>query len=136
MQYVDDIDQTDMFDDYFGHDEMTLDDYQSRATQTAFYMGSVLYPALGLSGEAGEVAEKIKKLMRDEDIDFTRDDVAEQIDYEQARRIALELGDVMWYVANLASDIGYSLEEVADLNISKLADRKYRNALSGSGDLR
>lgn len=117
-------------------DEMTLDEYQDEATKFAFYKDSVVYPALGLTGEAGEVAEKIKKLMRDQDIDFQGEDASEQIDADDAYEIAKEISDVLWYAANLANDIGYSLEEIAMINLLKLSSRKERNQLSGSGDNR
>ena len=123
-------------DEIFGHDEMTLDEYLSRATEFAFYEGSLVYPALGLAGEAGETCEKIKKLVRDDGIDFTLDDLSEEIEPEKARALALELGDCLWYIANIANDIGYSLEEIADMNLTKLQDRQHRNKLSGSGDFR
>tara|TARA_B100001057_G_scaffold495133_1_gene593387 strand:+ start:1491 stop:1880 length:390 start_codon:yes stop_codon:yes gene_type:complete len=123
-------------DEIFGHDEMTLDEYLGRATEFAFYEGSLVYPALGLAGEAGETCEKIKKLVRDDGIDFTLDDLSEEIEPEKARALALELGDCLWYIANIASDIGYSLEEIADMNLTKLQDRQHRNKLSGSGDFR
>ncbi len=125
--------QDDLFDD---HDEMTLDDYQDRASDFVFYKGSLLYPTLGLTGEAGEVAEKVKKLYRDDEINFMRDDMTEELTPQQSKALALELGDVLFYVAAIANDIGYSLEEVADMNIDKLTSRRKRNKLSGSGDLR
>ena len=87
-----------------------------------------LYPALGLVGEAGEVAEKIKKLMRDGDAKFLTD--------EQKAEIAKELGDVLWYVANLADDIDYDLQQIAEINLNKLRSRKDRDDLKGSGDNR
>jgi NTP pyrophosphatase (non-canonical NTP hydrolase) len=117
-------------------DEMTLDEYQDQATQFAFYKGSVIYPTLGLAGEAGEVAEKIKKLMRDDNLDFTNEDLEEYLTDEQVHDIALELSDVLWYLANLANDIGYSLEDIADINLHKLHSRKVRGKLKGSGDNR
>ncbi len=102
---------------------MQLDTYQRQAKLTAIYPreGDIpVYPALGLVGEAGEVAEKIKKWLRD----GTHDRDA----------IARELGDVLWYVANLSADLGYSLSDIADLNLRKLEDRAKRDALRGSGD--
>ena len=125
-----------MFDEMIGHDEMTLDEYQDTASTFCFYKGSLLYPALGLTGEAGEVAEKVKKLYRDDEINFMREDMVEELNHKQSRDLALELGDVLFYVAAIANDIGYSLEEIADMNIDKLRDRQARNALSGSGDHR
>jgi NTP pyrophosphatase (non-canonical NTP hydrolase) len=112
---------------------MNFNDYQKEAISFAIYPKSKewdlpLYPALGLAGEAGEVAEKIKKLMRDTDAKILTED--------QKREIAKELGDVLWYVANLAADIDYDLEEIAGMNIEKLQSRKERNALKGSGDNR
>jgi NTP pyrophosphatase (non-canonical NTP hydrolase) len=112
---------------------MNFNDYQKEAISFAIYPKSKewdlpLYPALGLAGEAGEVAEKIKKLMRDTDANILTED--------QKREIAKELGDVLWYVANLAADIDYDLEEIAGMNIEKLQSRKERNALKGSGDNR
>jgi NTP pyrophosphatase (non-canonical NTP hydrolase) len=104
---------------------MKLDEYQTQAESTAIYPTeyNVLYPTLGLAGEAGEVADKVKKLVRDgEPHLFYKDDIAK------------ELGDVLWYVAILARDLGYSLEEVAQKNLDKLEDRKNRNMLQGSGD--
>jgi NTP pyrophosphatase (non-canonical NTP hydrolase) len=112
---------------------LNVNDYQKEAISFAIYPKSKewdlpLYPALGLAGEAGEVAEKIKKLMRDTDAKILTED--------QKREIAKELGDVLWYVANLAADIDYDLEEIAGMNIEKLQSRKERNALKGSGDNR
>ena len=124
------------FDDMIGHDELTLDAYQDRASDFIFYKGSLLYPSLGLTGEAGEVAEKVKKLYRDDEVNFMRDDMTEELTADQAKDLALELGDVLFYIAAIAGDIGYSLEEIADMNIDKLAQRQERNTLSGSGDHR
>ena len=85
---------------------MNINDYQEKAISTAVYPKDqgLAYLALGLTGEAGEVAEKIKKAIRDTDHVWSRDDLAK------------ELGDVLWYAANLADHIGYGLEEVAQIN--------------------
>ncbi|NDJ54830.1 MAG: nucleoside triphosphate pyrophosphohydrolase family protein [Chloroflexi bacterium] len=107
---------------------MTFDEYQEQASQTAQYpnMGAnPIYPTLGLAGEAGEVAEKVKKVLRDREGEFDEAAVA---------AIKKELGDVLWYVARLAAELGLSLEEVAQANLAKLADRKQRSAIQGSGD--
>jgi len=116
--------------------EMTLEAYQDKAAEFIFYKGALLYPTLGLNGEAGEVAEKVKKLHRDDEMNFLTEDFPDQLDPEDAFELALELGDVLFYLAACAGDIGYSLEEIAELNIEKLTDRKERNKMSGSGDFR
>jgi NTP pyrophosphatase (non-canonical NTP hydrolase) len=107
----------------------TLNEYQLVAKQTSMYPATskIVYPALGLCGEAGEVAEKIKKILRDKNGLFVKEDKAD---------IAKELGDVLWYVATLANDLGYTLEEVATINTHKLLSRKERGVLGGSGDNR
>ncbi|KON34684.1 hypothetical protein AC477_00115 [miscellaneous Crenarchaeota group-1 archaeon SG8-32-1] len=108
---------------------MNFDEYQSKARETAIYPNkgnNLVYPILGLNGEAGEVAEKLKKLIRDEhyaDADFVKS-------------IDKELGDVLWYIAAICSELGISMNGVAHRNIRKLEDRKVRNVLSGSGDNR
>jgi len=103
---------------------MNFKEYQAKATSFAIYPAThkVLYPTLGLCGEAGEVAEKVKKQVRDGV--FNRHEVAK------------ELGDVLWYLANICNDIGYNLDEIADLNLNKLSSRKERNVIQGSGDNR
>lgn len=106
---------------------MNFDEYQNDARQFAIYGddGWVVYPTLGLTSEAGEVAGKVKKWIRDDnDLDL---DINE---------LAKELGDVLWYLANLASDLDMSLSDIAEMNIDKLADRKQRNAIKGDGDNR
>ena len=112
---------------------MTLDEYQAQARTTAVYPeeARVLYPTLKLAGEAGEVAEKLGKLMRDEG--FLPGETLRQ---EQRDALAKELGDVLWYVANLAADLGLSLEGVGRINLEKLASRRDRGVLGGSGDER
>lgn len=108
---------------------MSLDTYQAMSQETAIYpKGNFIghmYTALGLTGEAGEVADKIKKIIRDKNGAFTPEDVTE---------IKKELGDVLWYVAALSTEFGLSLGDIADANISKLQSRKARGKISGSGD--
>lgn len=110
---------------------MTLDDYQARARSTALYPESarVLYPTLKLAGEAGEVAEKLGKLMRDEGFE-----PGGSLSPAQVEALTKELGDVLWYVANLAADLGLTLEEVGKRNLEKLQSRKERGVIHGSGD--
>lgn len=110
---------------------MTLSEYQDRARATARYPSdaTLLYPVLKLAGESGEVAEKLGKAMRDGGWTPGRP-------LPEATRDALvaELGDVLWYVASVAVDLGSSLEEVAERNVAKLADRDARGVIHGSGD--
>jgi len=103
--------------------------YQRTATKTAIYPAEhkILYPALGLAGEAGEVANKVKKIYRDHDGVLTD---------EYREMLSAELGDCLWYVAAIASELGVSLGEVAMNNVDKLTDRKLRNKLGGDGDKR
>lgn len=107
---------------------MNLNNYQKKALETAVYpeQYKLIYPALGINGEAGEVAEKVKKVLRG-DAELT-----------ESRRtdIALELGDVLWYVATCANDLGYSLEDIAKMNLKKLAMRQKKGLLAGNGDHR
>ena len=112
---------------------MTLNDYQAGALSTAGYPDTVriLYPALKLAGEAGEVAEKLGKLMRDEGYL-----PGQTLGREQRQALAKELGDVLWYVAVLASDLELPLEEVGAMNLAKLQDRTARGVIGGSGDER
>ena len=109
---------------------MNFTEYQNLALSTAIYpmMYKKVYPALGLCGEAGEVAEKIKKVIRD-GIDYGYEE-------EFKAELTKELGDVLWYVAALASDLDISLNEIAEKNVQKLASRKKRNKIGGSGDNR
>ena len=109
---------------------MRLSDYQQRSRATAVYpdAGSNLtYPALGLCGEAGEAAEKVKKAIRDDGGKLTP---------ERRDALAAELGDVLWYVAQLATEAGLDLDEIAGANLDKLLSRQERAVLHGSGDFR
>lgn len=103
---------------------MNMEYYQKEAARTAIYKPehSVLYPALGLAGEAGEVADKVKKILRDDK--FDRD------------AIAKEIGDVLWYIAALCRDLNVDMAQVAHDNLAKLRDRQERGKLQGSGDNR
>ena len=107
---------------------MNLNDYQKKALSTAVDKEFELeHRVLGIMGEAGELADKVKKWYRDDKADKSKLDKT---------GIASELGDVLWYVATLADYIGFSLEEIAAENVAKLASRKKRNKLGGSGDNR
>ena len=86
-----------------------------------------VYPTLGLVGESGEFADKIKKIIRDK---------GGEIDNMDCMALLKELGDVLWYIASCACELGSSLEEVANINVDKLLDRNARNVLQGSGDER
>jgi NTP pyrophosphatase (non-canonical NTP hydrolase) len=110
------------------HIGMTFEEYQLISLDFAVYpeQHAIIYPALKLAGEAGEVAEKVGKRLRDAGGDFT--------DLAWREAMKKELGDVLWYVSALADDLGYTLEEVADTNLEKLSSRAARGVLGGSGD--
>ena len=109
---------------------MTFEEYQKSSRKTALYPdvgNNFIYPTLGLAGEAGEVAEKIKKVLRDNN---------GVVDESRREEIAKELGDVLWYVTQVASELDLSLDGIAKQNIEKLYSRLERGKLSGSGDSR
>lgn len=109
---------------------MNFEEYQQLARKTAVYpkIGeNFIYPTLGLVGEAGEIAEKIKKVIRDNN---------EVLDEERKQMLKKELGDVLWYLAQLSTELGLSLDEVASFNIEKLSSRQERGTLHGDGDNR
>jgi len=109
---------------------MNFQEYQEKSRKTAKYPNlgnNFIYPVIGLAGETGEVAEKIKKVIRDKD---------GIIDEETREMIKKELGDVLWYVSQIASELGLSLDEVAQDNIEKLSSRLERGVIGGSGDNR
>lgn len=108
---------------------MTFDHYSEQAAKTAVFKEEykLTYPALGLTGEAGEVAEKVKKILRDKNGYLSDSDRQE---------IAKELGDVLWYVAALSNTIGIPMGEIAQMNIDKLASRQQRGVINGNGDNR
>jgi NTP pyrophosphatase (non-canonical NTP hydrolase) len=106
-----------------------LSEYQRESRRTAEYPRDawLVYPGLGLAGEAGEVAEHVKKAVRDD---------GGEVSDERRSAMSKELGDVLWYVAQLASELGLDLDEVARENLDKLFSRQRRGVLSGSGDER
>lgn len=108
---------------------MSLDEYQQSALSTAIYPHDhkISYLALALCGEAGELADKVKKVIRDKNERFYQPDI---------HAIADELGDVMWYAANLAHVLGYKLSDIARLNNDKINGRLERGTLHGDGDIR
>lgn len=113
---------------------MDFDEYQGKIKEFDFFSETKDYSqvafvekVLGLTGEAGEVADKVKKVLRD------KNGVMNEVD---AMEIAKELGDTLWYLASIARYIGYPLSEVAKMNVEKLSDRKNRNVLHGEGDNR
>jgi NTP pyrophosphatase (non-canonical NTP hydrolase) len=107
-----------------------FDDYQKQARTTAIYPNqgnNPVYVTLGLIGEAGEVAEKMKKVIRDNN---------GVIDAERKEELKKEIGDVMWYLANLCTELNLNFSEVAGANLQKLFSRKERGVIRGSGDNR
>jgi NTP pyrophosphatase (non-canonical NTP hydrolase) len=107
---------------------MDLTEYQWRSQDFAIYPNRFVnpeYPTLGLTGEAGEIANKVKKMQRD---DLSMDDIRADIESE--------MGDVLWYLAALAEEFGLSLADVAEKNLTKLLKRRAQNAIQGSGDWR
>ncbi len=116
----DDIDAFKRFNDV----DYLLNEYQDMAAATAIYKAEhqVIYPALGLAAEAGEVANKVKKILRDGKFD--------------RNAIADEVGDCLWYIAALCRDLNVDMKELAKNNLRKLHDRKARGVIQGSGDNR
>ena len=115
-----DIDAFKRFNDV----DYLMNEYQDMAASTAIYKveHQVIYPALGLAAEAGEVANKVKKMLRDDNLD--------------KNAIASEIGDVLWYAAMLSKDLNIELHDVAMKNLEKLYDRKERGTIQGDGDER
>ena len=119
-----DLEAWEYYNEVYSKKQMGLNEYQKAAANTAIYKAehSVLYPALGLAGEAGEVANKVKKMLRDGDFD--------------RQAIAAEIGDVLWYIAALSRDLNIDMHDLAMSNLEKLYGRKARGTLKGSGDKR
>jgi NTP pyrophosphatase (non-canonical NTP hydrolase) len=109
---------------------MDLNEYQTRSRVTAKYPAighAIVYPTLGLVNEAGEFAGKIKKVFRDKN---------GEINSETREALKAELGDVLWYLAQTCTELGVSLDEVAESNLTKLLDRQARGKIQGDGDNR
>ena len=110
---------------------MTLDDYQKKALTTVLSSDDefkdLLHWVLGINGEAGEIAEKVKKIIRDKGGEVSEADKAE---------MAKEIGDVLWYLAVFADHLGLSFNEIAKSNLDKLQSRQARGVLGGAGDNR
>ena len=107
-----------------------LDEYQVATRSTAMYPkitdSTYMYPLLGLVGEVGELVNKVKKIYRDD---------AGVLTDERREAIKHELGDVMWYFARTAEELGFTLSEIGESNLAHLQERKARNALHGDGDI-
>ena len=110
---------------------MELNEYQKRALETAIYnpKHKIIYPALGLGEEAGEVLGKIKKWLRG-------DDGEGGMSAERKQALKEEMGDVLWYLSVLAHDLDLELNDIAQVNVDKLKSRKERGVLKGDGDKR
>jgi NTP pyrophosphatase (non-canonical NTP hydrolase) len=110
---------------------MDFKTYQAQAFTTAVYpnrgQGNWTYAALGLAGETGEICEKLKKAIRDD---------GGRVSDERRAGIQKELGDVLWYIATLCTELGLDMDQVATLNLEKLAARKAADRLHGDGDNR
>ena len=111
---------------------MDFKEYQKKATKTAIFKGkqkedALLYVTLGVAGEVGELVNKVKKIIRDDEGVLTK---------EKAYEIQLEAGDVLWYISQIARLTGSTLEKVADMNIQKLLKRTKQGTIHGAGDHR
>jgi NTP pyrophosphatase (non-canonical NTP hydrolase) len=110
---------------------MTFDEYQKQALTTAHFSGDelkdIMHWVLGVTGESGEIAEKVKKIIRDKEGVFTDEDKTE---------LAKEIGDVLWYLATLSHQLGVPFDSVAAGNLAKLKSRQERGVIGGSGDNR
>ncbi len=110
---------------------LTLNEFQTQAKATSFYkdqpIGEIpVYPMLGLAGEVGEVSEQLKKAIRDDGAILTP---------ERKAKLKLELSDCLWYLSDLAGKLGFTLEEVAQANIDKLASRRESGRVAACGGL-
>lgn len=113
---------------------MTFEEYQKQSRETAQYPNAgdnFVYPALGLAGESGEVIEKIKKLIRNNGVTKTS-----EIPEDKLRDLEKEMGDTLWYLAQIATELGLDFNTVAEKNIEKIRSRKERGMLHSEGDNR
>ena len=113
---------------------MNFDDYQTLALSTAVYQNigeNLVYPALGLAGETGEYVDKVKKNWRNKGSMS-----AANLSTEEKKEFSKELGDVLWYIAASARELGFELSEIAVQNIAKLSDRRNRDVIKSAGDNR
>ncbi len=109
---------------------MTFNDYQEETNKTAIYPdkgNNVIYPILGLAGETGEVADKVKKIWRDKNNIISEEDKLE---------IKKEMGDILWYLSQLATELQIDFDDVASTNVLKIKSRLERNQINGAGDNR
>jgi NTP pyrophosphatase (non-canonical NTP hydrolase) len=111
---------------------MDFNEYQEKASVTATFTGKqeehqLMYLALGICGESGEIAEKIKKMIRNDEGIITD---------ETRELLKLEIGDVLWYLSQLSRVLGFTFDEAAQANITKIMDRRARGVIKSSGDTR
>lgn len=111
---------------------LSFNEYQEKAASTAIYKEGnegreLFYVALGLAGEAGEFAGEVSKLIRDDKGELTED---------RKNKLISEAGDVFWFLAQTCTELGVTMQEVAQANLDKLASRKERGVLNGSGGTR
>ena len=120
----------------------SFDEYQNRAWALAIYPkkgSNWIYPLLGLFGESGEIAEKIKKIIRNDNFVVLKRTKIEDPHFfleEEKKAMKKELGDVLWYVNAICGEMGWKLKDVAQENIEKLESRQRRNKIKGDGDER
>ena len=115
---------------------LTMEEYANDAMNYAIYPDALIYPMLGLQEEVGELSGKLKRYFRENEYDVSMEDCMVEMSAELRFDMARECGDVLWYLTAIASDLGYSLDEIASMNLEKLEDRQRRGRIKGSGDYR
>lgn len=115
---------------------LTMEEYANEAMNYAIYPDALIYPMLGLQEEVGELSGKLKRYFRENEYDVSMEDCMVEMSAELRFDMARECGDVLWYLTAIASDLGYSLDEIASMNLEKLEDRQRRGRIKGSGDYR